>query len=125
MGDDDSGFMEFAEGWNETVSGWGDDIAGTAKQIAGKVIGDEELMLEGVVQDAEGDGQTERGHNLMVGGINEMLGLVDHGDQPSDDDGAGGGAPYSAGGGGGPGTPEPEYDDLSLPQYNFEDGWPE
>ena len=63
--DDDSGFTEFAEGWNQTVSGWGDDIAGFAKQIAGKVIGDEELMLEGVVQDDEGDGQTERGHNLI------------------------------------------------------------
>lgn len=122
--DDDSGFTEFAEGWNQTVSGWGDDIAGFAKQIAGKVIGDEELMLEGVVQDDEGDGQTERGHNLMVGGINEMLGLVDHGDQ-SPDGGAGGGAPYSEGGGGGPGTPEPAYDDLPAPTYNFEDAWPE
>ena len=124
MGDDDSGFMEFAEGWNETVSGWGDDIAGTAKQIAGSIIGDDDLKVEGAVQDAEGDGQTERGHNLMVGGINEMLGLVDHGDQESDG-GAGGGAPYSEGGGGGPGTPEPDYDDLSLPDYNFEPGWPQ
>jgi uncharacterized protein YjbJ (UPF0337 family) len=100
MGDDEepSGFMEFAEGWNQTVKGWYHEAAGNVKALYGSATDDEPLVIEGVIENAEGNEQAERGKTGMVGGINEMFGYVDHGDPNA---GAGGGMPSSGGGGAG------------------------
>lgn len=100
MGDEEepSGFMEFAEGFNQTVTGLYHQAAGTAEKAVGYVTGDDELLAEGIVEQGEGALQTERGTNLMVGGINEMFGYVDRGDPNA---GHGGGMPSTGVGAGG------------------------
>ena len=99
MGDEEepSGFMEFAQGWNQAVKGWYHEAAGNVTAAYGSITDDEPLMLEGVIENAEGNQQAERGKNLMAGGISEMLGLVDHGDPNA----GAGGAPSSSSGDGG------------------------
>jgi uncharacterized protein YjbJ (UPF0337 family) len=100
MGDDEepSGFMEFAEGLNQAVTGVYHEAAGKVETYYGAVMGDDAAVAEGIVENAEGTAQAERGTNLMVGGINEMFGYVDHGDPNA---GAGGGTPSTGGGGAG------------------------
>ena len=112
----DGGFMQFAKGWNQTVRGWGNDIYGTGQQLWGGVTGDPDKQVEGYIRDQEGDGQTERGHNLMWGGIKEMLGLVDHGPQSREDGGGGAGGAgqgcFSEGTEGGQGAPAGCYEGM-------------
>jgi uncharacterized protein YjbJ (UPF0337 family) len=118
MGDEEepSGFMEFAQGWNQTVKGWYHEAAGNVEAAYGYVTSDDQTMVEGIVENAEGNAQAERGENMMAGGISEMLGLVDHGDPNA---GAGGGAPSSGGGSGGAGG---GYSDAGADQSGVSDG---
>jgi hypothetical protein len=76
---DESGFMDFAEGWNQTVKGWYHEAAGAAGAGVDSLLGDDAGAAESGVEALEGKEQAERGENLMGTGISEMLGRVDHG----------------------------------------------
>jgi hypothetical protein len=115
------GFMTFARGWNRTCRGWGNDIWGSGQQLWGLASGSDETMWRGYFNDEMGDEQTEQGKNMMAHGINDMLGLVEHGPPAPEEleealeeaggggeGGAGAGSMCSTGGGGG----LPEYYDC-------------
>ena len=82
--EDESGFMTFAVGWNQTVKGWYHQAAGGLEAAYGSATGDDQAVIEGGIEYMEGEAQTERGYNLMGSGVSEMLGLVDHGDEPEE-----------------------------------------
>jgi hypothetical protein len=43
---DESGFMEFAEGWNQTVKGWYHEAAGAAGAGVDSLLGDDAQVGE-------------------------------------------------------------------------------
>jgi uncharacterized protein YjbJ (UPF0337 family) len=67
------GFLDFSEGWSETVKGWYHEGHGELEAGYGYVAGDDQSMIEGTIENAEGHEQAERGENEMGTGLDEMF----------------------------------------------------
>jgi len=105
------GFSEFATGFNQAVTGVAREVWGAGEKTYGYIFDDDPTMVDGIAEVGAGQAQAERGVNGMVGGINEMLGLVEHGDPNA---GAGGGMPSSGDSGAEGATPGDQSDEMGV-----------